>query len=407
MADSGQTRMDPVTMKPYSVKLLDEGTIPARCDDLSKWVTTGSGSGVTKSLEHGICLNGHGAVRCDTTSGQIQMLHAPAAPVDWTGKTVALRFYLSDSAAFSSVRLFCISGASGTSHYYRHDLTAAARGTGWNTYVLQNSNFEITGTPDWANIRYWYINFVPTAAMPAYAILDHFAVDYPGPCIIIPTTDDTDDGIIDDYYPAAAAAGVKMTSFIIEDNIGAVGQLTAAELDTLYAAGWDVASHSQTHVDLSGVTEAEAIVEMEHCRDYLLGRGFDRSAHYFSWPFSVTNAALIALARSRYRAARHGASGKCTMHFPAYTDRNWYLPATGVDALSTAAVQALVDGAIATKTPLILYWHTLAAASFITEIDYIAAQVALGTCQTMTMSEYWTWLCHRYRGSCFWKTKQG
>lgn len=400
MADSGKTRWDRRRDAPYRVKLLDEGTMLGDPSSTASWVASGTGVTATTTKDT-IC--GHPRVIATTTSGAITLKYTPVSVLDLTGKTFVVRFEVgSAGAAFSSAYLY-VTTSSG--NYYSYKFGTAVY-NGWYELSLDLTQFSSTGTPDISNIHDISIKCnITSTEFPAWILLDHVGTDYPGPCIIIPTSDDNDDIIIDDYYPVLAANGMTMSTFVIADTVGDAGYLTEAELDTLYAAGWDVGVHGATN--LTTLTESQLHAELQAAQGFVAALGYEpaRSTAHYAIPFSATSAAVRVALMQYFRSARSGSTGLSRLHATCYSTRNWQLIGYGVDTLSAAEVTALFDIAIATKSVFIPYWHTHGAADFTTEIEYLKAKVDLGVCQVMTMSEYWAWRKSRFGGSQRWKTK--
>jgi len=98
----------------------------------------------------------------------------------------------------------------------------------------------------------------------------------------------------DGYDSIFLAAGTTFQQFgkqavaaIITDDINAPGRMTAAQIATLRQRGWDIASHSKSHVDPQGLTEAQLRTELLASRTALEAI-VGHVAHY-AWPFAAPN----------------------------------------------------------------------------------------------------------------------
>jgi hypothetical protein len=65
------------------------------------------------------------------------------------------------------------------------------------------------------------------------------------------TFDDGTASLYSDIYPIMAAAGMRGTAYLIGSLTMAGGRATVPQLRTMYAAGWDLGSHTWGHVRLS------------------------------------------------------------------------------------------------------------------------------------------------------------
>jgi peptidoglycan/xylan/chitin deacetylase (PgdA/CDA1 family) len=104
------------------------------------------------------------------------------------------------------------------------------------------------GSPSWSNIRRIEIR-IGSDTWPSghrlrlYSILANLRAR---PKIVI-SFDDGNDSVFSDAYPAMLAAGVPGTCYINSNVVGNAGKMTVANLNTLYAQGWDIANHTADH----------------------------------------------------------------------------------------------------------------------------------------------------------------
>ena len=104
------------------------------------------------------------------------------------------------------------------------------------------------GSPSWSNIRRIEIRIVSDTwpsghRLRLYSVLANLRAR---PKIVI-SFDDGNDNIYANAYPAMLAAGVPGTCYINSNVIGNSGKMTVANLNTLYANGWDIANHTSDH----------------------------------------------------------------------------------------------------------------------------------------------------------------
>ena len=91
-----------------------------------------------------------------------------------------------------------------------------------------------------------------------------------------------DDGLESVYtymYPKLSALGIKATLGIITSKIGTAGYMTWDQVDTLYAAGWDVVNHTHNHNQntLTSASVADCLTEIRTAKNILATRGYTRA----------------------------------------------------------------------------------------------------------------------------------
>ncbi len=100
-------------------------------------------------------------------------------------------------------------------------------------------------------------------------------------------------------FTAQSEVGV---SAIITDSIGQTGFMTWAQVDSLNADGWEIASHSKTHADLRTLSEADLRIELGVSKDTLEAHGYSVSSMVY--PYHYQNDKVRRLTSEYYRCAR-------------------------------------------------------------------------------------------------------
>ncbi len=207
--------------------------------------------------------------------------------------------------------------------------------------------------------------------------------------------------VIDSCYPAMAAHGYPGTVNMVSDKIGVTNYLTSANLQTLSAAGWEIASHSKTHPDLTTKTFAEIETEMSASQTAL--RAIDASwAKGFTYPFGTYDSNVLELATKYYDYAT--AANHSYVLFPYRQARNY---TTGViesgytirrgTSVDLAAAKVVVDLAVERNWWVIIFFHdmglyggseTFTVADFLNLVNYVATTGAeVGTVYHLLHSE--------------------
>jgi len=154
---------------------------------------------------------------------------------------------------------------------------------GWNHVMLSRADFVAgAGSAVWATTNFTILRFKVTAAAGvthSFYLCDLSYAGYSRPQVAV-MFDDAYSSVIDTAYPIMAARGIVGTVAVISSKIGTAGYMTAANLATLHAAGWALVNHSVLHGPsfpwLVAATQAACAVEIEGCRDYLIGLGYTR-----------------------------------------------------------------------------------------------------------------------------------
>lgn len=195
---------------------------------------------------------------------------------------------------------------------------------------------------------------------------------------------------------------IKGTLYVASDLINTAGYLTTAQVNTLYAAGWDIANHTKTHTTISALTNEQIASELEACDTFLATNGWNRASKHFAYPTGAftldSNPAFIN--SLGYKTAR---SIQATLLNTQYKPDNMHhLWAKGVGTGITAAnMTAKVDEAIAQGRMFAAYIHGLNAtetsyfwdpAKFKTLVDYLVTKRTAGQIDIQTISEWYNGL---------------
>lgn len=110
------------------------------------------------------------------------------------------------------------------------------------------------------------------------------------PAAVLFTFDDAEASVYENAYPILAAAGCPATFYVVGSYVDGAGKVTAANLATLNAAGWDIGNHTSTHQDLTTLSEAEQETIIAAGAAYLDGLGLTRASKHVSYPVGAYNA---------------------------------------------------------------------------------------------------------------------
>lgn len=120
-----------------------------------------------------------------------------------------------------------------------------------------------------------------------------------------------DDGTNKEYshtYPLIQSKGIKVTSGIIANRVGASGFMSQSQILELKASGWEIASHSKTHTAaFTTLSDADLEMELKDSKEILNGYGF--GVKNILIPFGPTDERVMRESSKYYRAARVSGSG--------------------------------------------------------------------------------------------------
>jgi|GEM_PF-2371795 peptidoglycan/xylan/chitin deacetylase (PgdA/CDA1 family) len=173
-----------------------------------------------------------------------------------------------------------------------------------------------------------------------------------------------DDGFLDIFTnakPIMDSAGFVGTSFIVTDWANTSGHMSTAQLQALQSAGWEIGSHSVTHVTLTTVNEARQIDELEDSKSILESWGLNIRS--FAPPANGWNSALAVLAQNAgYESVSTGYMGS-PPYYQAWPPADLYDmkrgPSINSIAHTAADVLGWVDTAISAKEWQILLFHNV------------------------------------------------
>ncbi len=237
----------------------------------------------------------------------------------------------------------------------------------------------------------------------------------PAICNIVWTMDDTYSGIFTKMFPKLQSLGLVASTYAVSSHVDdneQWGSCTVEQLQEMYAAGWCIGNHSDTHAIFSDITAAQMQTEIEACNAWLIEHDMPRGVDHFCYPTGANNQlsydTLTALGVKTATLANRGV-GYEGLFYPGYDD-NLRIPRSLMLDNTHVFVDYKVgiDKAIAAQCTLFLFGHNVAdsptssmelATSEMNLIaDYIAMLQRGGKCRVITLDEYYEGLTNpRYR----------
>jgi peptidoglycan/xylan/chitin deacetylase (PgdA/CDA1 family) len=287
----------------------------------------------------------------------------------------------------------------------------------WVTLQYSLYDFYPAGTgmalTDWPNINYARLTVNSKAGTTVNVWVDRLQWVKARPVCTF-TWDDGRSGNFTNAMPMLAAHGWKSTVYVVTDAIGkssynfAGGSsytdiLSLAQLQGLRDAGWDVGSHTHTHPDLTTLTQAQQLAEMQTSYNWLITNGFSRGAEFFATPYGARNADTVLAAKQVYINLRDASTAGNTGYEPPLLNKLTASTQYGLryqeinsapSQTPLATFQGWVDKAIETGTWLIVVGHTvdgptgwLDPALFAQYLSYLDSKRS--EIDVLSMGQYW------------------
>lgn len=198
------------------------------------------------------------------------------------------------------------SGAFTSGFSYAINVASYSAVPGQNTIVVDRGAFTTIGSGDWANINILQIQCDSLGGTKSSPIIGPIYKNvYTRPKVVLWL----DDGNVSDYtncYPVLSALGLPATVAFVSDSLSKPGFLTPANIDALYAAGWDIVNHTKTHPNLTTRTAQQVADEFGLCDDVIRAHGWTRARDIGVYPQGASNTIVDAEAAKFFRACRGG-----------------------------------------------------------------------------------------------------
>lgn len=307
--------------------------------------------------------------------------------VDLTGKYIKVWVKVSDTSLVSELWFYASSDNFAANFYtwkISDDISQMKSGV-WTVVTLSMGEATVSGAPNRAAINALQFRVKDTASAAVTAKLGGVAaVAEPSACIVSITFDDNRVSQFTEGKKKLDEYGYAATIYAIPSLVGSsASYLTLAQLKELQDKhGWDIASHTYNHVNLTTLNSANVENELILAKAWLLDNGLTKGADHFSYPnggFDETT--IIPIVKKYYRTARTIANYTETMP-PADYYRLRVLLVTNTTPLGT--LTAATTQCKNNKEWLIPVFHNLVAspsastefsiANFGSYVDDLASQ---------------------------------
>ncbi len=135
-----------------------------------------------------------------------------------------------------------------------------------------------------------------------------------------------DDGLVSAYenaYPVLQEHEMSAASSIVTGEVGAENHMSIEQMEELQSNGWEMVSHTHSHVSLQGISRVEAEREIVNARQWLVDHGFETGARSIVYPYGGFTDATASFANQyhdlgfRYMDTLSSGSGRVTQNMTA------------------------------------------------------------------------------------------
>ena len=265
----------------------------------------------------------------------------------------------------------------------------------WNVVTISPGQAAATGDPDSSRVDSIQVRIADKGTgQPLTVWLSSIAVIPKNDRAIV--TFAFDDGYASDYSEARPVLDkyhFPATSYVVGALVGSSGRLSVEQLKSLQDLnGWDIASHSYTHSNLTQRAGSEIENDLVLSKQFLERNGFYRGSTHFAYPHGgFDNAELRSLVQKYFDTARIAEGGSETLP-PSDPYRLRVLMA--VNTTSPAQVSSEVQSAIEGGDWLIIVFHRIVNTNANQEMEYLKSDfeqivddVASRGVEVLTVSE--------------------
>jgi peptidoglycan/xylan/chitin deacetylase (PgdA/CDA1 family) len=283
---------------------------------------------------------------------------------------------------------------------------------GWNWFYIRKQDLNVgTLDMDLASNQFASVRISIISPNSGYIDLRALYWNLPKPVSqAVITFDDAYSTVYTVAFPYMEARGIKGTVYIVGSLVGTPNYLSLTQLQTLYAAGWDICNHTYTHLNAASYTTPAQVrtymADVARNDKFLADNGFHRGRKHFAYPNGecVPGIHDVAIRAAGFETARViNSTGLGTQHLIGCPNQ-WTIPAKGVISTNTVAdLTVLLDHAEGLGTlgasgrSAFTYFHELqdlvgniywAPAKFQSYIDNLYTRIQAGKFEAKTVSEW-------------------
>lgn len=346
---------------------ISKGTSIETFSDIADWTISSSAGSIETNIKQ--YKTGSKSIKLITNSDAQFLMRKDIASTDFSGTNLmfSLWVYLHNVRTdYSSLDLLLYTD---TNNYYYRAKYPNKLYNGWNMLTFNGTGFPYVGSPSWSNINTIGIRLTAASGKTCSASIDDLRVGKAWQPKIIFRFDDGLNGVYDYAYPIMSAKGMSGITYINSDRVDASNPTvcTLAELQEMYADGWDIGNHTDNHVNLDILTYAQTVESVKDCQDWLIQNGFYKSARHFCVPEGKDTEYLqqafkdVGMLTSTNSIHDSFTPNMNLFKIPEYPVYNTTTP---------AQVIAYIDSAIASGRTTVLMFHDIVNSETPTEYEY-------------------------------------
>ncbi len=381
------------------------GTLFEGFETFADWSVTGTGA--TIEDETNLVKSGSHSLKV-TSVNNVSAYATKTVSLDLSEKDrFSCWVYIDDISKYSQSTVVLLYFRTDATNYYSCSINAVKKTNiiqvvnGWNFLNFRKEDFTVNNSPNWADINEIRIRALSASGQTQSLIIDDLRYHYYSKPKVIISFDDGADSVYSKAFAYMTTLGLHGVAFVPGDaaHIGAENYMTLANLQEIYADGWDVGNHGLTHTELDVLTEAEIITEVQGGQEVIESWGFTRrDCHKFlAYPNSAYNDLVISVCRNLgLRACRSGMNrnqNNIVNDFYQLSRRSI------ADTTTLAVAQGYVDETCAKGGVSIFNFHKIVdsapdsvswlTADFNSLMDYIKTKKDQGALDVVTISEWY------------------
>ena len=203
-----------------------------------------------------------------------------------------------------------------------------------------------------------------------------------------------DDCRIEQYtqvLPLFAARGMKATVYAVKNFTGMDGnRMTLANLQALYAAGWDIGSNTTADGPITGfANDSACVADLQAAKDWLTTNGMPRAVDHMALSNGSWNEARVAALEAAGMKTARTTVGQTMYSRFGFGDQAMTLPGRSLEGQTLAALKGMVDLAVLRGATYMFYSHVPDMTILAGLLDYVKNVADYGLLDVLTVSQWW------------------
>lgn len=366
--------------------ITDNATIYEELDATTGW-SVPSG---TMELNTTDFVSGTGSIKLTSAVGTSTYLEK-AGSWNFSGKSanIAVWVYLHSAVTtLSAFMIYMANDAGFTNHFYCNITTILH--TGWN--VINPATWTVgAGAPSWDNpivrIRLRESVVAGQTGITSWDRLEAGGTRRPA---VVLSFDDGGASVYTQAYQIMKQRKLVGTAYMIGNSL--TDAISLAQLQEMEHGGWAIANHTQTHTDLTTLSQADAQTELTNGKNTLDAAGFTANSSHVAYPVGNRNATVVAAMQAAGMLTGRAVAGNELE--VEYAELYNLSGNTHDNTVSLATSKGRIDTAVSTGKVAFMLFHILAASAgaatwaisdFTALMDYIVSQ----NVQSLTIGEFY------------------